>query len=90
MYDSDLTSRRFSDHPYYDAKSDPDKPKWYLVDVQYKQRVQHLVPLSLYKHLAAVSEVPECLSYLSTDHLQAIKEMALINRGRLSVQPVTD
>ena len=37
-----------------------------------------------------MSEVPEALSsYLTADHLAAIKGMALLNRGRLSVQPVS-
>jgi len=37
-----------------------------------------------------MTEVPETLSsYLTADHLAAIKGMALLNRGRLSVQPVS-
>ena len=50
----------------------------------------HFVSLKLLQTLGALDEVPEALSsYLTTDHLAAIKEMALLNRGRLSVQPVT-
>lgn len=32
---------------------------------------------------------PESIEYLTPDHLAAIKDMPLINKGRLSVQPVS-
>ena len=31
---------------YHDPKSDPDNPRWYLVDVRLKQRFGRLVPLA--------------------------------------------
>ena len=58
------------------------------VDVTFKERLRHLVPLSLYKYLADLSTPPEMIPNFTQDHLDAIKEMPLLNRGRLSVQPV--
>lgn len=34
---------------YYDPKSDPDNPRWMLVDVRYKKAVRRPVPLSAIK-----------------------------------------
>lgn len=31
---------------YHDARSRPDKPVWYMVDVRYKRRLRRLVPLA--------------------------------------------
>lgn len=31
--------------PYYDAKSSPDKPRWDMVDVRLRRRLQRLIPL---------------------------------------------
>lgn len=84
-------------HAYYDAKSDPEQPKWWLVDVEYVQKLQRLVPLGLLQKLAGKGADAKPLSkverhdiaYLKNTHLQAIKDMALLNRGRLSVQPVS-
>jgi len=71
-----------SKHPYYDAKTDKDSPRWYMVDVRFIERTKHLVPLSVLK------ELPD-LDYLDDASRDAIKGMALINNSRLSVQPVT-
>ena len=38
---------------YYDPKSDPDKPRWYLVDVRAKRKLKR--PISLHE----LKEVPE-------------------------------
>jgi predicted RNA-binding protein with PUA-like domain len=34
------------DDRHYDPKSDPDKPRWYLVDVRYKRRLKRTIPLA--------------------------------------------
>lgn len=86
-----------STHPYYDAKSDPEQPKWWLVDVEYVEKLQRLVPLGLLQKLGGKGADAKALSkderkdiaYLTDAQLQAIKDMALLNRGRLSVQPVS-
>ncbi|HSH83823.1 MAG TPA: EVE domain-containing protein [Guyparkeria sp.] len=46
------------DEPYYDPKSDPDKPRWYLVDVKYVRHTKRLIPLSELKADPALEEMP--------------------------------
>lgn len=58
-------------HDYYDAKSDPHEPRWYMVDVGFAEKFEEPVTL------AAIKDRSE------------LDEMALVNRMRLSVQPVT-
>lgn len=85
-------------HPYYDAKSDPEQPKWWLVDVEFVEKLGRMVPLGLLQKIAGKAadgkglsrEERENVGYLTDAQLQAIKDMALLNRGRLSVQPVTE
>ncbi|KAI5114659.1 hypothetical protein M0805_007770, partial [Coniferiporia weirii] len=82
-------------HPYYDAKSDKAIPRWFMVDVTFKARCAHFVPLALFKRLAALeasaeSDLPPDVAYIGEAGVRAIKGMALVNRGRLSVQPVEE
>ncbi|TFK93634.1 DUF55-domain-containing protein [Polyporus arcularius HHB13444] len=77
-----------STHPYYDAKTDKANPKWYMVDVTFVSRAKHLVPLSLLRTIASSTDVPEEVSYIGEEGAKAIKGMALVTRGRLSVQRV--
>jgi predicted RNA-binding protein with PUA-like domain len=59
---------------YYDPKSDPDNPRWYMVDLRY---VRHL------KHTIALTELKEYAD-------GPLADFALVRRGnRLSVMPVT-
>ncbi|SPO23648.1 uncharacterized protein UTRI_03821_B [Ustilago trichophora] len=81
-------------HPYYDPKSDREAPKWWLVDVEFVRKLERLVPLGLLQKLGGkgdklTKEERGEVGYLSEDELKAIADMALLNRGRLSVQPVT-
>lgn len=39
---------------YYDPKSDPEKPRWMLVEVKYKQDLKRYVPLD------EIKTIPEC------------------------------
>ncbi|EJF62226.1 hypothetical protein DICSQDRAFT_58814 [Dichomitus squalens LYAD-421 SS1] len=75
-------------HPYYDAKTDKENPKWYMVEVTFGSRAKHFVPLSLLRNIA--SEPPEEVAYIGQDGAKAIKGMALVTRGRLSVQRVEE
>jgi len=77
-------------HPYYDTKSDKENPKWYMVDVTFVSRASHFIPLALLKHIANASELPDEISYIGQAGMHAIKEMALVSRGRLSVQKVEE
>lgn len=63
------------DDKHYDPKSDPDKPRWYMVDIRFQRRLDRTISL---KELKA----------LSTGKL---RDFQLVQRGnRLSVMPVTE
>ena len=59
---------------YFDPKSDPDKPRWYLVDLRYVRHLRRTIPLS---ELRQYADGP-------------LDGFPLVRRGnRLSVMPVT-
>ncbi|KAA1080905.1 hypothetical protein PGT21_025100 [Puccinia graminis f. sp. tritici] len=74
-------------HPYYDPKSVESTPIWFMVDVKFVSRLPSFVPLKLLQNLVNGKVSPP--DYLTSKDLQAIKDMPLLNRGRLSVQPVS-
>jgi len=74
-------------HPYYDPKSVESSPTWFMVDVKFVSRLPNFVPLKLLQGL--VSGNVNLPDYLTSKDLQAIKGMPLLNRGRLSVQPLS-
>jgi len=60
---------------YFDPKSDPDKPRWYLVDLRYVRHLRRNIPLS---ELRQYADGP-------------LEGFPLVRRGnRLSVMPVTE
>ncbi|MCF7982791.1 MAG: EVE domain-containing protein [Thiohalocapsa sp.] len=62
------------DAKYFDPKSDPDNPRWYMVDVRY---VRHL------KRTITLAELKAC-------DAAALDGFPLVRRGnRLSIMPVT-
>ncbi|KZS91277.1 DUF55-domain-containing protein [Sistotremastrum niveocremeum HHB9708] len=65
-------------------------PKWFMVSVRFQKRLPHLVPLHLLKFIKDQKKLPDVLQYLDDDARAAISEMQLLNRGRLSVQSVTE
>lgn len=59
---------------YYDPKSDPNKPRWFMVDVRYVRHLKRVITLNELKQYAT----------------GALEDFALVRRGnRLSVMPVT-
>ncbi|KAJ7100217.1 DUF55-domain-containing protein [Mycena belliarum] len=80
-----------SAHPYYDPKTKQDDPKWYMVDLAFVARSKHFVPLALLRFIADAPSgvLPAGLEYLGADGVQAIRDMDLVLRGRLSVQRVS-
>ena len=56
---------------YFDSKSDPDNPRWFMVDVTFKEAFSEVVSLN------EIKASPK------------LKDMVLVKRARLSVQPVT-
>ncbi len=56
---------------YFDPKSTPDQPRWFMVDVRYVETFPRLLSLDELR-----------------DH-SILADMVLLNRSRLSVQPVS-
>jgi predicted RNA-binding protein with PUA-like domain len=63
------------DDPHFDPDSDPDKPRWYMVDVRLERKLKRTITLAeLREHTSG-----------------ALKGLALLQRGnRLSITPVSD
>ncbi|KAF9328146.1 hypothetical protein BG006_008631 [Podila minutissima] len=59
---------------YYDEKSTKEDPRWFMVDVKFTRKFKRIVTLK------------ELQQYKDKE----LSGMKLLNRGRLSVQPVTD
>lgn len=57
-------------NPYYDPKSDPENPRWFMVDIEFQAAFSQVVSLE------EIKATPE------------LREMTLVKRARLSVQPV--
>ncbi len=45
------------DQKYYDSKSDPDNPRWYMVDVKLKSRFKKIIPLTELRDVKALGEM---------------------------------
>ena len=61
--------------PHYDPNSDPDHPRWYMVDIRLERKLKRLIPLDELKRHAD----------------DALRGFALLKRGnRLSVLPVSE
>ena len=43
---------------YYDPKSDPDNPRWYMVDIRYKRMTKRLISLRELKGYKALEDCP--------------------------------
>lgn len=44
--------------PYYDPKSTEDHPRWFMVDVKFKEKFKRLISLDELKTLKGLSEMP--------------------------------
>ena len=59
---------------HYDPKSDPDNPRWFLVDVKYVRKLKRIIALSELREHAETK----------------LKQLIILRRGnRLSITPVT-
>lgn len=74
---AEVVKESYPDHSQFDEKSkyhDPkatrEKPRWFMVDIEYVEKLPRTVTLPEIKDTAALSD------------------MVLVNRSRLSVQPV--
>lgn len=43
---------------YYDPKSDPDKPRWYMVDVKFKKKLKRTISLAELKEAPEIQDMP--------------------------------
>ena len=43
---------------YYDPKSDPDKPRWFMVDVQYQRHTKRVITLAELKEYPELEDCP--------------------------------
>jgi predicted RNA-binding protein with PUA-like domain len=43
---------------YYDAKSDPDNPRWYMVDIKFKRKFKRTITLQELKNYVQLTEMP--------------------------------
>ncbi|MFC5079031.1 EVE domain protein [Vibrio thalassae] len=43
---------------YYDAKSDPDNPRWLMVDIEFVEKFKRVLPLSVLKTMPELVEMP--------------------------------
>ncbi|MFK8013876.1 MAG: EVE domain-containing protein [Gammaproteobacteria bacterium] len=76
-----ITKQSYPDHtafdsndPHYDPKSDPENPRWFMVDIAYVRKFRETVTLKALREYAD----------------SELKDFALLRRGnRLSVMPVT-
>jgi hypothetical protein len=73
-----------SEHPYFDPKTNKEEPTWYMVSVKFLSRLPHPPSLALIKFLASSSTLPDGVKYIGEKGYKAVKEMQLVNRGRLS------
>lgn len=46
------------EHPYYDPKSHPDKPRWFRVDVAFEKKFQRVIPLSWLREQPELAQSP--------------------------------
>ena len=43
---------------YYDAKSDPDKPRWFMVDIKFERKLKRTITLEELKQLKKLTDMP--------------------------------
>ena len=43
---------------YYDPKSDPDNPRWYMVDVKFVRKLKRTITLQELKEITALKDMP--------------------------------
>jgi len=43
---------------YYDPKSDPENPRWYMVDIKYKRKFKRTITLQELKNYSQLTEMP--------------------------------
>jgi predicted RNA-binding protein with PUA-like domain len=83
---AEVVREGYPDHPafdpqakYHDPKSDPDNPRWFMVDLKYVRHTKRTISLTELKDIA------------EQDPDGPLADFPLVRRGnRLSIMPVTD
>lgn len=44
--------------PHYDPKSDPDKPRWFMVDIKYRRKLKRVITLTELKQYRTLKDMP--------------------------------
>jgi predicted RNA-binding protein with PUA-like domain len=44
--------------PYFDIKSTPDAPRWFMVDVKFQKKLKDILPLQLLKSIKGLEDLP--------------------------------
>jgi predicted RNA-binding protein with PUA-like domain len=70
-------------HEHYDPKSDPQKPTWYMVDVQFVEKFSQLLTLSQLRACDALSQMVVLqrgsrlsVQPVSAEHFKAVLKLA--------------
>ncbi|WP_394154710.1 EVE domain-containing protein [Vibrio maritimus] len=60
-----ITREAYPDHfqfdinsDYYDAKAEPDNPRWLMVDIEYVEKFKRVLPLSVLKTMPELENMP--------------------------------
>ena len=69
--------------PHFDPKSDPDNPRWFMVDIKFEKKFKNLIPLDTLKQLPELKDMQllrrgNRLSVMPVDktHWKAIIDLA--------------
>ncbi|WP_158972550.1 EVE domain-containing protein [Paraglaciecola sp. L3A3] len=61
---AEVVKEQYPDHSqfdpeskYYDIKSEPEKPRWYMVDVKFKEKFPQILSLKAIKQLPEISQI---------------------------------
>ena len=61
---AEVVKEAYADHTqfnpeskYYDPKADPDKPRWYMVDIKFKQKFDNLLSLKEIKTMPEIKDI---------------------------------
>lgn len=46
------------DDPHYDPKSDPEKPRWFMVDIKYRRKLKRVITLTELKQYRTLKDMP--------------------------------
>lgn len=62
---AEVTSNAYPDHTAFDPdsehpdpKSTPDKPRWYMVDIRFKEKFNQLIPLDTLRQYPELEKMP--------------------------------